>query len=135
MTNYCDVNDVIAIKRALSNDEKSRAEALIPIVCSRLRVEAGKVGKDLDFMIVENPDLANIAKQVVVDIVDRELLAGGNSSTSPFSQFSESALGYSVSGTFANPAGGLFIKNAELAALGIKRQRYGVIDMTGGCGC
>ena len=37
----------------------------------------------------------------------------------------QSAGGYSVGGTFLNPGGGLFIKNSELQALGIRRQRYG----------
>lgn len=45
------------------------------------------------------------------------------------SQMSESALGYSVSGTFLNPGGGLFIKDSELAALGLRRQKIGVISL------
>ena len=47
----------------------------------------------------------------------------------PMTQFSESALGYSASGTFLVPGGGLFIKSSELARLGLKRQKYGVIDL------
>lgn len=43
-------------------------------------------------------------------------------------QFSESALGYSASGTFLVPGGGLFIKTSELARLGLRRQKYGVIE-------
>ena len=46
-------------------------------------------------------------------------------------QFSESALGYSVSGSFLVPGGGLFIKDNELTRLGLKRQRFGVIDFYG----
>jgi len=46
----------------------------------------------------------------------------------PLSQFSQSALGYTVSGTYLTPGGGIFIKNSELQRLGLKRQRYGVID-------
>jgi hypothetical protein len=44
-------------------------------------------------------------------------------------QVAESALGYSYSGTYLVPGGGLFIKRSELARLGIRRQRYGVIDL------
>jgi len=47
----------------------------------------------------------------------------------PMSQFSESALGYTVSGTFLSPGGGLFIKKSELARLGLRRQKIGVIDL------
>ncbi|MBT0881660.1 phage Gp19/Gp15/Gp42 family protein, partial [Campylobacter sp. 2018MI27] len=43
-------------------------------------------------------------------------------------QMTESALGYSYSGSFLVPGGGLFIKDTELKRLGLKRQRYGVID-------
>ena len=46
----------------------------------------------------------------------------------PMTQSSESALGYSWSGTFLVPGGGLFIKRSELARLGLRNQRYGVID-------
>jgi hypothetical protein len=49
----------------------------------------------------------------------------------PMTQMSESALGYSFQGSFLVPGGGLFIKKSELARLGLKRQRYGVIDFYG----
>ena len=49
----------------------------------------------------------------------------------PMTQFSESALGYSVSGSFLVPGGGLFIKDNELKRLGFKRHRFGVIDFYG----
>jgi hypothetical protein len=44
-------------------------------------------------------------------------------------QMSQSALGYSYSGTFLNPGGGLFIKKSELARLGLKKQRIGVVSL------
>ena len=49
----------------------------------------------------------------------------------PMTQYAESALGYSVSGSFLVPGGGLFIKDSELKRLGFKKQRYGVIDLYG----
>jgi hypothetical protein len=49
----------------------------------------------------------------------------------PTSQFAQAALGYSVSGTYLVPGGGLFIKKSELARLGLKRQQIGVIDFYG----
>ncbi|MFR4357424.1 MAG: Gp19/Gp15/Gp42 family protein, partial [Clostridia bacterium] len=36
--------------------------------------------------------------------------------------------GYSYSGTYLVPGGGLFIKKTELARLGLRRQRYGVME-------
>lgn len=47
----------------------------------------------------------------------------------PMTQMSQSALGYSVSGTFLIPGGGLFIKRSELARLGLLRQQVGVIEL------
>ena len=43
----------------------------------------------------------------------------------------ESAMGYSFSGSYLVPGGGLFIKESELKRLGFKKQRYGVIDIYG----
>ena len=78
-------------------------------------------------MIEKDAELASVAKSVTVDVVARTL----NTSTTaePISQMSQSALGYSVSGTYLVPGGGLFIKKSELARLGLRRQRYGVIDL------
>jgi hypothetical protein len=49
----------------------------------------------------------------------------------PMTQTAESALGYSWSGSYLVPGGGLFIKSSELNRLGLRRQRYGVIDFYG----
>lgn len=111
----------------MSQDEKERAEKLIPIVCASLRTEAKKVGKDLDQMIVADSDLAMVAKSVTVDVVARTLMT--STDDEPMTQASESALGYSFSGTFLVPGGGLFIKKSELGRLGLRRQRYGVIEL------
>lgn len=124
---YATIADVISLFRTLTPEETERAEALIPVVCSSLRHEAEKVGKDLDVMIADSENLAEVAKSVTIDVVARTL----NTSTSaePMSQMSQSALGYTVSGTYLVPGGGLFIKKSELARLGLRRQRYGVIDL------
>lgn len=113
----------------MTQAETERAQALIPIICSSLREEAKKVGKDLDTMIADDEDLAEVAKSVTVDVVARVLMT--STSQEPMTQYSEAANGYSVSGTFLVPGGGLFIKKAELARLGLKRQRIGVIDFYG----
>ena len=99
------------------------------MVSDRLRIEAESVGKDIDQQMIISPAYRNVVKSVVVDIVARTLMTSTNKE--PMSQFSESALGYSVSGTFLTPGGGLFIKRDELKALGLRRQRYGVIDFYG----
>ena len=129
MANYATVQDVQDLWRTLSAAEQSRADDLIPVICSSLRAEARKVGKDLDIMVEDDPDLAEIAKSVTVDVVARTLMTSTNQE--PVSQFSQSALGYTVSGTYLVPGGGLFIKKSELARLGLRRQQIGVIDFYG----
>lgn len=124
---FATVADIQALWRSLTNDELNRAEALLPVVSDELRMEADKVGKNLDEMIESNPWLESVAKSVTVDVVARALMTSTNQE--PATQYSESALGYSVSGTFLVPGGGLFIKKSELAKLGLRRQRMGVISL------
>ena len=129
MAEYASKSDIIGLWRQMTQQETERAEELIPIVCASLRSEAKKVGKDLDAMIANDPDLAEVAKSVVVDVVARTLMTSTNQE--PMSQFSESALGYTASGTFLIPGGGLFIKRSELARLGLRRQQIGVMEIYG----
>ncbi len=124
---FATVADITALWRLLSEAEKERAEALLPVVSDSLRQEAIKVGKDLDQMLADGEVLENVLRSVVVDVVARTLMTSTDSE--PMTQFSESALGYSASGTFLVPGGGLFIKTSELARLGLRRQKYGVIDL------
>ena len=126
---FASLQDIQNLWRALTAAEQTRAEALIPVICSSLRTEAKKVGKDLDSMIEEDEDLAMVAKSVTVDIVARTRMTSTNQE--PMTQYSEAALGYSVSGSFLVPGGGLFIKKSELARLGLRRQRIGVMEVYG----
>lgn len=122
--------DLEELWRPLKNtDEASRAESLLKVVSDSLRHEANKVGKDLDKMILESPSLTSVAKSVTVDIVARTLMT--STDHEPMTQFTESALGYSVQGSFLVPGGGIFIKKSELARLGLRRQRYGVMNIYG----
>lgn len=124
---YATVDDVIALWRALSSSEVERVSALLEIVSAEIRNKAKAIGKDFDDMIIEDDDLATIAKSVCIDVVKRYI---NDSADSPsMSQMSQSAGGYSVSGTFLVPGGGLFLKKSELARLGLKRARFGVIDL------
>lgn len=126
---YATVADMISLWRPLKADEIPRAEELLKVISASLRYEADKVGKDLDAMIAENSDLALVAKSVTVDVAARTLMT--STDQEPMSQISQSAGGYTASGTFLVPGGGLFIKRSELARLGIRRQRYGVMDIYG----
>lgn len=130
MEPFATIEDLTKLWRTLKTDETQRAESLLSVVSDSLRVEANKIGKDLDQMIAESPAYyGNVVKSVTVDIVARTLMT--STDQEPITQSTESALGYSWSGSYLVPGGGLFIKNSELARLGLRRQRYGVIDFYG----
>ena len=119
---FATVDDLSVLWRALESDEEERAEELLTTVSQVLRVEAKKVKKDLDLMVNADESYAYVVKSVLVDIVARTLMT--STRQEPMTQYSESALGYSVSGSFLVPGGGLFIKDNELKRLGLKRQSF-----------
>lgn len=126
---YLTVEQLENLWRELNPAEEQRAEALIPIVEDTLRQRAKMAGKDLDLMIENGELLENVLISVVADIVARTLMTSTNSE--PITQYSQSALGYSVSGTYLVPGGGIFIKNAELAKLGLRRQQIRKLQLFG----
>lgn len=129
MSSFATISDVETLWRYLKQDETDRASFLLEVVSDSLRVEAEKVGKDLDAMVLKSAAYANVVKSVAVDIVARTLMT--STDQEPMTQFNQTALGYSASGSFLVPGGGLFIKKSELARLGLRRQRYGVINFYG----
>ncbi|HFR3899548.1 TPA: phage Gp19/Gp15/Gp42 family protein [Streptococcus suis] len=129
LTTFATVEDLQSLWRTLKFDERDRAEALLDVVSNSLRHEAQKVGKNLDEMIAYSPVFASVVKSVTVDVVARTLMT--STDQEPMTQFNESALGYSVSGSFLVPGGGLFIKDSELKRLGLKKQRFGARDIYG----
>lgn len=131
MTNLASVNDVNTIWKPLSNAEQEQVEALLPIVSDSLRQEAKRVGKDLDEMIAKGEILPNVVKSVVVDVISRYLDQLSSDNASTLSQESQSALGYSWSGTYVNTGGGMSILKKDLKRLGLTRQRFGMVDLYG----
>lgn len=128
---FATVQDVIDLWRPLTQAEQTRVSTLIPLVCNALRYEAEKVHKDLDSMVSTDANLASVAKLVTVDVISRVLRQSTDSE--PMTQESQSALGYTWSGTYAIPGGGIaqaIMKN-DLKRLGLTRARYGVINFYG----
>lgn len=124
---FANTQDIEDLWRVLKPDETTRAEKLLGVVSDTLRVEAKKVSKNLDELVADDEAYANVVKSVTVDIVARTLMT--STDQEPMTQTAESALGYSWSGSFLVPGGGLFVKTSELARLGFKRQRRGVIEL------
>lgn len=106
--------------------EEDRITMLLPLVSDALRMEAKKVGKDLDAMAEADPAYASVVKLVTVDVVVRAMRQ--NLDSEPLTQESQAALGYTWSGTYAIPGGGISgaIMRNDLKRLGLKRQQIGV---------
>jgi hypothetical protein len=133
-TAFATVEDVELLGgKTLTTDERTRTAALLPVISDLLRTEAAKVGRNLDGMIVadETGAYANTVRMVTVDVTIRALRQ--ETSGEPMSQESQSGLGYTWSGTYAIPGGGISgcIMNNDLKRLGLKRQRIGALDIYG----
>ncbi|HEL0566829.1 gp42 [Streptococcus equi subsp. zooepidemicus] len=130
METFATIDDLTALWRLLKPDESRRALKLLEVVSDTLRIEAERVGKNLDIMVENSQPYANVVKSVTVDIVARTLMT--STDQEPMTQMTESALGYSFSGSYLVPGGGLFIKDNELKRLGLtKKQKIGVIELYG----
>ena len=133
MVSFATIDDLELLWRKMKDDdEEHRAEALLAQVSSILRKEADKVGKDLNSMVASDEDYASVVKSVTVDVVARILRQSTEGES--LSQESQSGLGYSWSGTYAIPGGGIAnaIMRNDLKRLGLRRQRVGVIELYGG---
>lgn len=131
MAAYITVDDVTALWKPLTAEQQKQVSELADIVSDLLRQEAHNVGKDLDSMVSSGEILQNTVKSVAVDIIARYLEQVDSGRASTLTQESQSGLGYSWSGTYSNTGGGLSVLNKDLKKLGLRRQRYGFVDMLG----
>lgn len=129
MKSFATIDDLQKLWRNLKPTEMERAKALLDVVSDMLREEAYRYKKDLDKMVQERKSFGNVVKSVTVDVVARALMT--STEQEPMTQFSESAMGYSVSGSFLIPGGGIFIKESEKKRLKLTTQRIGVIEPYG----
>lgn len=129
MASFATLDDLQKMWRNLQPTERERAEALLDTVSDMLREEAYQYGRDLDNMILERESFRNVVKSVTVDVVSRALMTSTNQE--PMTQFAQSAMGYSVSGSYLVPGGGIFIKESEKKRLKLTTQRFGVIEPYG----
>jgi len=127
-TPFATVNDIETLWRPLSSAEQTRADALLPLVSDELRVLASEVSVDLDAKAAADEAYASVLKIVTVDVTVRVLRQSTEGDA--MTQESQSALGYSWSGTYAVAGGGIAnaILNNDLKKLGLRSQQIGVIN-------
>lgn len=134
MSDFATLADVLSIEGVTyTTEEQERVNTLLPLVSDMIRTAGSSVGMDIDALVQEDPAYASVVKLVTCDVVARVMRQ--SMTGDPMSQESQSALGYSWSGTYAVPGGGvaMSLMRNELKALGIRRQRYGVMDLWHDC--
>lgn len=134
MEPFATVEDVLLLTGVpYTQTEQDRISALLVNRSDSLRYEAYKYGYNLDEMAETLIGFSAKIKAVVIDQVVRVMRQ--SMTGDPMSQESQSALGYTWSGTYAIPGGGgidaVSMKN-DLKRLGLLRQRYGMEDMIHG---
>ena len=127
MENFATVEDVMNLYGPLNADQIAKVEQLLTYTSSYFRTLAKEYGRDLNQEVIDDEDMKNNAKLATCNVVIRELDKGNSS----LSQESQSALGYTWSGTYVNTGGGLSILNKDLNLLGLNRQRIGMVDIYG----
>lgn len=115
-----------------TDDDLTRAEVMLPLVSDLIRVEGRKCGVDVDERIETDSAYESVVKMITCDVVSRAMRQ--SKTGDPLSQESQSGLGYSWSGTYAIPSGGvaMSLMNNERKMLGFKRQKYGVMEIWDG---
>lgn len=127
MENFATVEDVMNLYGSLNADQLAKVEQLLTYTSSYFRTLAKEYGRDLNQEVIDDEDMKSNAKLATCNVVIRELDKGNSS----LSQESQSALGYTWSGTYVNTGGGLSILNKDLKLLGLNRQRIGMVDIYG----
>lgn len=130
MSGFVTLADVTALSgKTYTTAEQERITALIPLVSDALRYEAVKVGKNLDNIAANDSAYRSVVKLVTVDVVIRAMRQTLDGT--PMTQESQSALGYTWSGTYAIPGGGIAsaIMRNDLKRLGLRKQRYGAMEI------
>lgn len=128
-TAFATVQDIDLLWRPLSASESERAGALLPLISDTLRQCAYNAGQDLDEKAADSEAYASTLKLVTVDVVTRVLRQSTEGDA--MSQESQSGLGYSWSGTYAVPGGGIAnaIMNNDLKRLGLLTQQIGTVTI------
>ena len=127
---FATLADVLAISGATyTAEQQERITTLLPLISDLIRSEGEAVGKNIDEAIVTDTAYSSVVKMVTVDVVTR--IMRQSTTGEPMSQESESALGYTWSGTYAIPGGGaaMSLMNNEKKILGLMTQKWGAMDI------
>ena len=132
MSSFATLQDVITLTGAdYTSAEQDRISALLPDVSDLIRSEGRRAGVDVDAGVEADSSYASVVKLVTVDVVARVMRQSTDGE--PLSQESQSALGYSWSGTYAIPGGGIAMSlmNNERKLLRFRQQAIKAVKLWG----
>ena len=127
-SDFATVTDIeMAYNKTLSPSETTQATYLLQKISDCLRVHGENIGVDLDAKRASSPAYASMLATVTADIVIRAMRQ--KTDGDPMTQETQSGLGYSWSGSYAIPGGGIAgaIMNNDLKRLGLLRQQMGTV--------
>ncbi len=114
---YATVQDLSLYWRTIETSETDRANDLLSLASSRLRLYASNSGFSLDEKIAADDDYKDAVKWVVMEAVKRAMSTPID--VPPVDSYSQAAGPYSENYKFTNPSGDLWFKKAELKTLGL----------------
>lgn len=125
LADFATIADLEARWRTLSNDEETRATALLTDASSRIRVMAAQEGVELG----TDDDSVSTLKSITCSMVIRAMLNGTDGTLAPIgsSEASWTAGPFTSSATFANPTGDLYLTSAEKSLIGLGGMKLGSV--------
>lgn len=124
---YATIQDLELLWKTLTESEKTKAQAFISEASAKIRYKGKQKGKNFDELVTEDEDLALIVKGVVCNAVRNAMNTPIDQEA--MTQMSMSAGGYSWSGTYSNPGGGIRISKKDWASIGLGGQTFGGMDI------
>ena len=124
MSEFATLQDVLTLTGTdYTTQQQERISALIPVVSDLIERKGREVGKIVHREMAMDSAYASVVKLVTVDVVARVMRQSMEGE--PMAQESQGALGYTWSGTYAIPGGGIAMSlmNNEMKLLGFKQQK------------
>ena len=124
MSEFATLQDVLTLAGTdYTTQQQERISALIPVVSDLIERKGREVGKNVHKEMAMDSAYASVVKLVTVDVVARVMRQSMEGE--PMAQESQGALGYTWSGTYAIPGGGIAMSlmNNEMKLLGFKQQK------------
>lgn len=124
MSEFATLQDVLTLTGTdYTTQQQERISALIPVVSDLIERKGREVGKNVHKEMAIDSAYASVVKLVTVDVVARVMRQSMEGE--PMAQESQGALGYTWSGTYAIPGGGIAMSlmNNEMKLLGFKQQK------------